>query len=309
MISKTYKVFEDDSNKRIDKFITEQLDYLSRGIVQRLISEGSITVAKKKVSKDYKITEGEEIEVNFTDIESKSDLPQKIDFRILDEQNDFLILDKPAGLTVHPGAGQKDNTLINGLLYKFPDLGKIPRNGLIHRLDKDTSGLIIIAKTLQSHTRLTKLIQSRLIKRRYLALVHGVPIAGKTINKPIGRHPKNRLIFCVKDGGRESITHFKVRERFDNFSLLEVSLETGRTHQIRVHLKFDGHPICGDRQYNKITKWSNSSRQEEEAIQSLKRQALHAFNLSFNYDQKDYTYESPMPLDLISCIRGFKKNL
>jgi Pseudouridylate synthases, 23S RNA-specific len=161
MISKTYKVFEDDSNKRIDKFITEQLDYLSRGIVQRLISEGSVTVAKKKVSKDYKITVGEEIEVNFTYIESKSDLPQKIDFQILDEQNDFLILDKPAGLTVHPGAGQKDNTLINGLLYKFPDLGKIPRNGLIHRLDKDTSGLIIIAKTLQSHTRLTKLIQSR----------------------------------------------------------------------------------------------------------------------------------------------------
>ena len=113
MISKTYKVFEKDSNKRIDKFITEQLDYLSRGIVQRLISEGSVTVSKKKVSKDYKITKGEEIMINFTDIESESDLPQKIDFRILDEQNDFLILDKPAGLTVHPGAGQKDKTLVN----------------------------------------------------------------------------------------------------------------------------------------------------------------------------------------------------
>ena len=196
---------------------------------------------------------------------------------------------------MHPGAGQKDGTLINGLLYKYPKQRNIPRYGVVHRLDKDTSGLMVVARSLKAHTLLTEMIQERVIKRNYYALVHGAPIAGMTIDKPIGRHPKNRLLFCVKEGGREAITHFKVKTKFSNFSLLDVSLETGRTHQIRVHLKHLGHPIAGDAQYSNIKQWKNSSPEEVEAVASLGRQALHAYSLAFDFDGKAYEFKADIP--------------
>ena len=210
-------------------------------------------------------------------------------------------------MTVHPGAGQKDNTLTNGLLFHFPDLKSIPRTGLIHRLDKDTSGLMLIAKTLKAHTVLTDMIQKRSISRKYLALVHGKPISGATINKPIGRHLTNRLIFTVKENGRDSITHYLVKERYKNFSLLEVSLETGRTHQIRVHLKHAGFPIAGDRAYCSITKWKDSNEDEVHAIESLNRQALHAYNLAFTLDGEEFNFRSDIPADIKQCINSLQK--
>ena len=217
------------------------------------------------------------------------------------------MIDKQAGLTVHPGAGQKDSTLINGMLYLRPKQRELPRYGLVHRLDKDTSGLMLLAKSIQSHTILTDLIQNKKIKRNYYALVHGDPISGKTINLPIGRHPKNRLLFCVKEGGRSALTHFKIKDRFKNFSLLDIELETGRTHQIRVHLKHIGHPIVGDKSYNNIKIWKNADPTELKAVTDLNRQALHSYNLSFTYLDKEFNFESEVPSDFAETCTKLEK--
>ena len=302
MISKRLQIDEENANNRIDIFLSRSFDSISRGIVQDLIDEGRVLVNGKTVERDYKTKINDVVEIEFNLETNNEDLAQDIQINVAFENNDFLIIDKHAGLTVHPGAGQKDSTLINGLLYMYPNQRKIPRYGVVHRLDKDTSGLMIVARTLESHTNLTDLIQTRNIKRNYYALVHGQPIAGNTIDKPIGRHPKNRLLFCVKEGGREAVTHFKVHEKFKNFSLLDVSLETGRTHQIRVHMQHIGHPIAGDQSYCRIKKWKNSTKEELNALSNLRRQSLHAYKLEFTYQDKDFSFLSDMPEELQRVI-------
>lgn len=302
MISKRLQIDEENANNRIDIFLSRSFDSISRGIVQDLIDEGRVLVNGKTVERDYKTKINDVVEIEFNLETNNEDLAQDIQINVAFENNDFLIIDKHAGLTVHPGAGQKDSTLINGLLYMYPNQRKIPRYGVVHRLDKDTSGLMIVARTLESHTNLTNLIQTRNIKRNYYALVHGQPIAGNTIDKPIGRHPKNRLLFCVKEGGREAVTHFKVDKKFKNFSLLDVSLETGRTHQIRVHMQHIGHPIAGDQSYCRIKKWKNSTKEELNALSNLRRQSLHAYKLEFTYQDKDFSFLSDMPEELQRVI-------
>ena len=252
MISKRFQIDEENSNKRIDIFLANNLDTISRGIVQQLVAEGKVTVNGKPTKRNYLLKLSDIIEITFELQANGEDEAQDIPIDITFENDDFFIINKNSGLTVHPGAGQKDQTLINAILHIRKEQREIPRYGLVHRLDKDTSGLMVLAKSLKSHTILTELIQAKSIQRKYYALVHGAPISGQTIDLPIGRHPKNRLLFCVKDGGREAITHFRIKKRFKNFSLLDVELETGRTHQIRVHLNHIGHPIAGDASYNKL---------------------------------------------------------
>ena len=304
MISKRFQIDEDNSNKRIDIFLTQSLDSISRGIVQQLILENKVEVNGGPVKRNYLIKIGDVIDVKIDLEKEGDDKPEDIELDIVFENKDFYIINKQAGLTVHPGAGQKDGTLINGLLNIQPKQKKLPRYGVVHRLDKDTSGLMVLAKNLESHTLLTELIQSKQISRNYYALVHGLPIAGKAIDLPIGRHPKNRLLFCVKDGGRKAITHFKVKEKFKNFALLDIALETGRTHQIRVHLKHIGHPIAGDKSYNQITNWKDSTKEEINAIKNLDRQALHAYNLSFTFEGKNFNFESKIPEDFAEVLKA-----
>ena len=304
MISKRFQIDEDNSNKRIDIFLTQSLDSISRGIVQQLILENKVEVNGGPVKRNYLIKIGDVIDVKIDLEKEGDDKPEDIELDIVFENKDFYIINKQAGLTVHPGAGQKDGTLINGLLNIQPKQKKLPRYGVVHRLDKDTSGLMVLAKNLESHTLLTELIQSKQISRNYYALVHGLPIAGKAIDLPIGRHPKNRLLFCVKDGGRKAITHFKVKEKFKNFALLDIALETGRTHQIRVHLKHIGHPIAGDKSYNQITNWKDATKEEINAIKNLDRQALHAYNLSFTLEGKNFNFESKIPEDFAEVLKA-----
>ena len=307
MISKSFEINEDNINKRLDIFLTENLDGLSRGIVQKYISLEQITVNKKSSHKDYRLKLDDIIEVKIEAHENNEDEAQEINLETVFENEDFIVIDKPAGLTVHPGAGQRDQTLINGLIFKYPKLRSVERYGLVHRLDKDTSGLILIARNQRAHSMITEMIQNRTISRSYKALVHGVPISGGTIDKPIGRHPTNRLIFCVKEGGRESVTHFRVLKKFKNFSLLDISLETGRTHQIRVHLKHKGYPIAGDKAYCKISTWKDSNKNELAAINGLKRQALHAYSLAFNFDNEDFEFYSELPQDIEECISNIQE--
>ena len=304
MISKRFQIDEENAHKRIDIFLSHEFDSISRGIVQELIEKGEVLVNDKVTKRNYKLKTGDLVDITINlEIES-NDVAEDIELDIVFENKDFLIINKQANLTVHPGAGQKDGTLINGLLYKYPKQRDIPRYGVVHRLDKDTSGLMVVARSLKAHTLLTEMIQERVIKRNYYALVHGSPIAGMTIDKPIGRHPKNRLLFCVKEGGREAITHFKVKTKFSNFSLLDVSLETGRTHQIRVHLKHLGHPIAGDAQYSNIKQWKNSSPDEVEAVGSLGRQALHAYSLAFDFEGKAYEFIADIPEAILNTIKA-----
>ena len=298
MISKRFQIDEENSNKRIDIFLANNLDTISRGIVQQLIADGKATVNGKKTKRNYLLKLADVIEITF-ELESQGeDEAQDIPIDVTYENDDFFIINKQSGLTVHPGAGQKDQTLVNGILHIRKEQRDIPRYGIVHRLDKDTSGLMVLAKSLKAHTIFTELIQAKSIQRKYYALVHGVPISGQTVDLPIGRHPKNRLLFCVKDGGREAITHFRIEKRFKNFSLLDVELETGRTHQIRVHLKHIGHPIAGDASYNNIKVWKDAIPKELEVINNLHRQALHSYSLKFLFLKKEFCFESKMPSDL-----------
>ena len=307
MISKRFQVDEENSNNRVDIFLANNLDSISRGIVQKLILEGKVLVNGQKVKRNHLLKVNDEVDISFEIEADGDDEAQDIPLNIIFENDDFYVIDKQAGLTVHPGAGQKDRTIINGLLYIRPQQRELPRYGLVHRLDKDTSGLMLLAKNIQSHTIITDLIQTKQVQRNYYALVHGKPISGKTINLPIGRHPKNRLLFCVKDGGRNAVTHFKVKDRYKNFSLLDVELETGRTHQIRVHLKHIGHPIAGDKSYNSIKVWKDARPDELQAITELKRQALHSYSLGFVYKDKEFKFESEVPADLAATSKLLEK--
>ena len=298
MISKRFQIDEENSNKRIDIFLANNLDTISRGIVQQLIADGKATVNGKKTKRNYLLKLADVIEITFELEAQGEDEAQDIPIDVTYENDDFFIINKQSGLTVHPGAGQKDQTLVNGILHIRKEQRDIPRYGIVHRLDKDTSGLMVLAKSLKAHTIFTELIQAKSIQRKYYALVHGVPISGQTVDLPIGRHPKNRLLFCVKDGGREAITHFRIEKRFKNFSLLDVELETGRTHQIRVHLKHIGHPIAGDAFYNNIKVWKDAIPKELEVINNLHRQALHSYSLKFLFLKKEFCFESKMPSDL-----------
>ena len=307
MISKRFQVDEENSNNRVDIFLAKNLDAISRGIVQQLILDGQVLVNGQKVKRNHHIKVNDVVEISFEIKPDGDDEAQDIPLDVVFENDDFYIINKQAGLTVHPGAGQKDSTLINGLLYLKPEQRELPRYGLVHRLDKDTSGLMLLAKTIQSHTILTDLIQNKKIKRNYYALVHGEPISGKTIDLPIGRHPKNRLLFCVKDGGRSAVTHFKVKERYKNFSLLDIELETGRTHQIRVHLKHIGHPIVGDKSYNNIKIWKDADPEELKAVTDLNRQALHSYNLALTYLNEEFNFKSELPSDFAETCTKLEK--
>jgi 23S rRNA pseudouridine1911/1915/1917 synthase len=228
---------------------------------------------------------------------------EDIALNIVFEDDALLVIDKPAGLVVHPGNGNASGTLLNALLHHAPQLAGIPRAGIVHRLDKDTSGLLVVAKTLTAQTDLVRQLQARTVKRHYLALALGAIDLGGTIDAPLGRHPVHRTkMAVVRSGGREAKTHYLVRERFAKATLLECRLETGRTHQIRVHLASRGNPLAGDPVYGKTC--SGDAR-----LDAFKRQALHAWRLALVHpvSQIEVSWESPLPADfahLLETLHG-----
>ncbi len=235
--------------------------------------------------------------------------PQNIQLNVLFEDADILIINKPTGLVVHPGAGNYDQTMVNALLHFDPELQSVPRAGLIHRLDKDTTGLLVIARNLKSHHALINMMKERLIKRYYLALVHGVINVGGTIDKPIARHSQQRTKMAIMESGKPAITHYKVQEKFTYHTLLAVQLQTGRTHQIRVHMASIQHPIVGDAVYGgKRLPQKDLTAEARQAILHFNRQALHAEKLSFTHPFSDQPLEfiAPLPDDLQQLINSLK---
>jgi 23S rRNA pseudouridine1911/1915/1917 synthase len=230
---------------------------------------------------------------------------QDIPLDIRYQDADLLVLNKPAGLVAHPAAGNRDGTLVNALLHHCPELATLPRAGLVHRLDKDTTGLLVVARSLRAHTVLVEQLQARRIEREYLAVVNGIPVAGGTVDAPIGRHPVDRQRMAVTPGGRSAVTHYRVSRRFRAHALLRVKLETGRTHQIRVHMAHVRWPLLGDPVYGGRPRLPpGASSRCIEAIQSFRRQALHAERLALTHPATGEWLEwrAEIPADLAELL-------
>jgi 23S rRNA pseudouridine1911/1915/1917 synthase len=231
--------------------------------------------------------------------------------RVVYEDADLLVIDKPAGLVTHPAAGNWSGTLVNGLLHLAPELATLPRAGIVHRLDKETTGLLVVARTLAAHTALVAALARRDVRREYLALVHGVPTGGGTVDAPIGRHRVDRMRMAVTGAGRPAVTHYTVTERFRAHALLEVRLETGRTHQIRVHLAHVHHPLVGDPVYGGRARLPRgASPRLVAALRDFRRQALHAVRLGLEHPRSGtpMAWEAPLPYDLAALLAVLRED-
>jgi len=283
----TFKI--EEKQGRVDKFLAKQLDHVSRSKIQKLIADEHIVVNETPIKAKYKLTAGDEVSVTIPSPKPVTMKAQDIDIDIIYEDADIALVNKPQGLVVHPGAGHKDGTLVNALLYHIDDLSGINgelRPGIVHRLDKDTSGILVVAKNDEAHVHLSNQLQERNMVKKYWALVHGnISHETGTIEAPIGRDNKSRQQFTVTGAGKEAVSHFKVVERFDDYTLLEVSIETGRTHQIRVHLKYIDHPVAGDETYGPGKTLKGNG------------QFLHARSLEFVHPRTEetVTFEAPAP--------------
>ena len=306
---------------RVDKFLMSRIENVTRNKIQQSAKEGSIYVNDLIVKSNYKVKGHDKIKVLFAHPPYENLLvAEDITLDIVYEDDVLVVVNKAAGLVVHPGHGNYSGTLLNGLLYHFKQLPKNSNNrpGLVHRIDKDTSGLLVVAKTEQAMTHLSKQFFDKTSERKYLALVWGdVKEDRGTIEGAIGRHPKNRLqmtVFEDNSEGKEAITHFKVLERFGYVTLIECQLETGRTHQIRAHLKFIGHTLFNDARYGgeKILKGTSFTKYRQfvdNCFKLLPRQALHAKTLGFIHPEtgEKMQYDSPIPDDFNSAIGKWRQ--
>lgn len=297
---KTYKVEEIG---RLDKVVSNLEQNMSRETIQRMIKTGKILVNNKQEKASFKTTVGDLITLEEEIPEEVELKPQEMPLDIIYEDDDMLVINKEKGIVVHPGNGNPDGTLANAVMAKckgsLSGIGGKIRPGIVHRIDKDTSGLIIVAKNDTAHINLSKQIQDRKVKKTYIALVRGVIKENEaTINMPIGRSSKDRKKMAVTKDGKEAITHFKVLKRYNGFTLLEVKIETGRTHQIRVHLSEIGYPIVGDEVY------SNGKNPF-----GVKGQMLHAEKLELKHPRtgKDLTFEAPVPKYFANIINQLEK--
>lgn len=299
-----YIIGEDDSKKRLDVFVSEQYDNVSRSYAQSIIKDGNVTVNSKIQKSSYKLCVGDRVVVNLPTPKELEVEPQNIPIDIVYEDDDLIVVNKPQGMVVHPAVGNFDNTLVNAVLYhtkgRLSSINGVIRPGIVHRIDKNTSGLLVIAKNNNAHNRLSEQFKVHSITREYeMIAVGGVDWDKMTVDRPIGRNPKDRLKMGIVEGGKRAVTHFEVVERYDGFTHLKARLETGRTHQIRVHLNYLRHPILGDDLYGyNVKKFSY-----------LNGQLLHARVLGFNHPTTgEYMeFSSELPdyfIDVIKKIRG-----
>ncbi len=305
------------AGERLDKVLAELMPAFSRAQLTTWLKDGFITVDGAALKPKIKLKGGESILFNrpTEGIVKTSDtlLPEAIPLDIVFEDDYLLVINKPAGLVVHPGAGNATGTLVNGLLHHDPTLNQLPRAGIIHRLDKDTTGLLLVAKTLEAYTALTRQMQAREIDRRYLALVQGHIIGGSTLQTGYGRHPRNRLKMAVLSGGKEAITTYSINKHYPkaNATLLNIKLMTGRTHQIRVHMAHIYHPILGDALYSGRPKHpKNLDEHARDLFLNFKRQALHAECLSFKHPILDETLhlKASLPEDFQMLLNALEQS-
>jgi len=296
---------------RLDQVLSESFGEYSRSRLQRWIRDGRVRVDGHSCRAKDKVRGGELIRVAPVLEQEVGDRAEAIALDIRYEDEALLVVNKPAGLVVHPAAGNPHGTLLNALLYHLPGLDRLPRGGIVHRLDKETSGLLVVAKTLQAQTALVEQLQARTVKREYRAIVQGLPVSGGSVNQPIGRHPVQRVRMAVVATGKPAITHYRVLQRFRGHSYLQVNLETGRTHQIRVHMAYLQHPLLGDPLYGGRPKFPpGASPSLREAIRGFQRQALHAARLELQHPQRNESmaWEAPLPDDMQALLQVLQED-
>lgn len=296
-------ILESENNERIDKIISTLNEEWSRSQVQHWIKEGLVKVNGKQVKANYKCSASEKVVIEIPEPESLDVEAEEMNLDIYYEDGDVLVVNKPKGMVVHPAPGHTTGTLVNGLMAHCNDLSGINgvlRPGIVHRIDKDTSGLLMVAKNDFSHERLVNQLVEKSVKRKYYAIVHGViPHDYGTIDAPIGRDSDDRQKMTVVDNGKHAVTHFQVLERFDQFTFVECELETGRTHQIRVHMKYIGYPLAGDPKYGPKKTFS------------IGGQALHAGVLGFVHPRTDkyIEFEAPLPIEFVNLLDSLKSKV
>jgi len=272
---------EADAGQRIDRLVADWLASFSRATIQTWIRDGAITVDGQTVAPRYRVKGHEEVVAEIPAIESVDEVAkaQSIPLELIYEDEHLFVINKPAGLVMHTAPGNYSGTLENGLLHLDAQLSQIPRAGIVHRLDKDTSGVIMVARTLESHFSLVNQLQERTVHRVYDAIVQGEMVAGGIVDEPIGRHPVDRKRMAVNEAGKKAVTHYRVINKYERHCHIGVKLETGRTHQIRVHMSHIHHPLVGDRVYGRRNLPSGVSETLKETIVQFPRQALHAREL------------------------------
>lgn len=294
----TWETDVDDAGERLDKFLASQLRDVSRSQVQQWIKDERVTVNGRPAKASYRLSVEDVVEVEVPEAVPLEVVAEPLPLNVVYEDNDLLVVNKPRGMVVHPAPGHETGTLVNGLLYHCRDLSGINgvlRPGIVHRIDKDTSGLLVVAKHDRAHLSLARQLEEHTVEREYMAIVHGrLAVEAGTVDAPIGRDPNNRQrMAVVQKGGKRAVTHFVVQQRFSNFTLLQLRLETGRTHQIRVHMKYIGHPVAGDPKYG------------PRRTLPIAGQALHAAVLGFDHPRtgERMRFETPLPEDMQQLLR------
>ena len=306
------------TGKRLDQVASELISDYSRSRLQQWIRAGDLTVNHRIYKPRDKVFAGDTLRVA-TQLANEGEwhAEEDISFAVVHEDEQLIVINKPAGLVVHPAAGNRTGTLLNGLLNRWPELEQVPRAGIVHRLDKDTTGLMVVAKTLTAHTQLVRQLQKRQVGREYEAIVFGVMTGGGTVDAPIGRHPQARTKMAViktkgQQSAKDAVTHYRVQERFRNHTRIRVRLETGRTHQIRVHMSHIGYPLVGDSVYaGRLRIPKAASETFKEGLQGFKRQALHATQLTLAHPEtnKQCSWQAPLPDDMLNLLELLRQDV
>ncbi|MFC6052457.1 RNA pseudouridine synthase [Acinetobacter sp. Ac_877] len=304
-LSLQFQLDESYLGQRIDQVAALIWNDYSRERLKQWLKDGHLLVNGNSVKPKYKC-EGDELLTLNVELEAQTrSLPEDIPLNIVYEDDDILVINKPVGMVVHPGAGNSTGTLVNALLHHYPKSSELARAGLVHRIDKDTSGLLVIAKNLEAQFSLTKQLAKKSVYRIYDVIVYGNIIAGGTIDEPIKRHPVDRVKMTVLPGGKDAVTHYNVKERFQHFTRVQARLETGRTHQIRVHFSYIGYGLIGDQVYMpRVRLPAGSSELLADTLRGFKRQALHAAKLGLVHPKtgEDMMFDAPWPEDFTQLV-------
>ncbi len=305
-------VSDELAGERLDKILAQLFTDYSRARLQQWVSDGAVLVDGHQLRSKDKLRGGEQVEIRVELEEEVNSQPEAIPLDIVYEDDALLVINKPVGLVVHPAAGNRAGTMLNALLHHAPELANVPRAGIVHRIDKETSGLLVVARHLKSLKLLSDQLQRREFEREYQTVVNGVMTAGGTVDAAIGRHPTARTRMAVVGGGKEARTHYRVMQRYRAHTQVQVKLETGRTHQIRVHMAHIRYPIVGDQVYGgRLRIPKGSSEALSNILRRFKRQALHAAKLGLVHPESGETmhWQAPLPADMVRLIQVLDDDL
>lgn len=304
---------EELAGQRLDAALAILFPDYSRNRLKQWILQGHVLIDGNQVKPREKLIGNEKLEITFEPVEQNIHCQaEPIDLNIVYEDEALIIVNKPAGFVVHPAAGHYSGTLQNALLHFDQRLEEVPRAGIVHRIDKDTTGLLVVARTVKAHHFLVRQLQKRKMHREYQAIVHGVMTGGGVIDQPIGRHPRERIRMAVRENGKPSVTHYRVAQRFREHTHVDVKLESGRTHQIRVHMQYIRHPIVGDPVYSGRQRVpAQASDEMIQALHQFKRQALHAWQLTLTHpvSKEEMFWQAPLPEDFSHLLAVMNADL